>query len=292
MFMPETSFKSKKVLVIGGAGFIGSHLIEKLLEASSEVTSLDNYSTGKIENEIQGASYITGEAVNIKQYFTDSNFDYIFHLGEFSRVEMSFAHIDAVLKNNLSSFLEVISFAKDQNAKLIYSGSSTKFSVEESESLQSPYSLSKAHNTYLLNNYAKWTGLNYCITYYYNVYGGREIGEGDFSTVVAKFLNLKKQGKTKLPVTKPGTQRRNFTHIDDIVSGVILVALKGKGDNYGIGAEEDYSILDLVKMIDLEPELIKSSPGNRITTKLKTEKTKSLGWKPLKNLENYLSNIS
>ena len=289
MCMTETKFNNKKVLVIGGAGYIGSHLIEKLLQSGSEVTSLDDYSSGRTDNEIGGAKYIKGMAIDIKQYFLNDRFEYIFHLGEFSRVEMSFTIIDKVLKNNLSSFLEVISFANEQKAKFIYSGSSTKFAVEEFENLHSPYSISKAHNAYLLNHYAKWTGLNYCTTYYYNVYGGREIGEGDFSTVVAKFLQLKKDGSSKLPVTKPGTQTRNFTHIDDIISGIILIALNGEGDNYGIGAEESFSILDLVKMIGLEPEFIAESPGNRLTTKLATEKTKALGWEPKHCLQNYLS---
>lgn len=289
--MPETNFKNKRILVIGGAGFIGSHLIERLIMDSAIVTSLDNYSSGKIENEIDGANYIKGEAIKIKEYFTQCKFDYIFHLGEFSRVEMSFSYIDDVLKNNLSSFLEIISFAKEQNAKLIYSGSSTKYAVEESENLQSPYSLSKAHNTYILNNYARWTGLKYSITYYYNVYGGREIADGKYATVVAKFLKLKKNGETKAPVTKPGTQIRNFTHIDDIISGIVLVALKGSGDDYGIGAEESFSILDLVKIIGLEPEFVKERPGNRLTAQLKTEKTKALGWAPTHNLEEFLSEI-
>ena len=292
MFMKETNFNNKKVLIIGGAGFVGSHLIERLIQDGADVTSLDNYSTGKVENEIQGAQYIKGEAKNIKKYFSKRVFEYIFHLGEFSRVELSFSFIDEVLKNNSSSFLEVISFASDQNAKFIYSGSSTKFSVEESENLQSPYSLTKAHNTYLLNNYAKWKGLSYCITYYYNVYGGREISEGNFSTVVAKFLQLKKNGKKKLPVTKPGTQIRNFTHIDDIVSGIILIALRGEGDGYGIGAEKGYSILDLVEMIGLEPEFLNESPGNRMNTKLAIDKTKALGWKAKHDLETYISKFS
>lgn len=289
--MEEINFKNKQILVIGGAGFVGSHLIESLLAHTKNIVSLDNYSSGKKENEIPNANYIFGNAIDIDSIFPNDHFDYIFHLGEFSRVEQSFDCIDSVLKNNLSSFLEVLKFASKLKTKLIYSGSSTKFAVEEKDELQSPYSLSKAHNTYLLNHYAKWKNLNYCITYFYNVYGGREVSDGEFSTVVAKFIRYKNNGSEYLPVTTPGSQVRNFTHIDDIIEAILLIALKGSGDGYGIGSDESFSILELVEMLGLKPDFVEARPGNRMSSKLETKKTKALGWRPKKSLPEYLNSL-
>ncbi len=117
-----------------------------------------------------------------------------------------------VIKFNTSPFYQVLKLASHHNAKLIYSGSSTKFSVEL-ESVESPYSFTKRINTELLVMYANWFKLKFAITYFYNVYGPGEISDGKYATVIAKFIKLKKQKAEYLPITKPGTQERVFTHI-------------------------------------------------------------------------------
>jgi UDP-glucose 4-epimerase len=152
----------------------------------------------------------------------------------------------------------------------------------------SPYAYTKANNTNLLQNYAKWYGLDYTIVYFYNVYGDHEIGRGKYATVVAKFLDIVKGGHRTLPVTSPGTQLRNFTHIDDIVAGLILAGFKGSGDGYGIGSDEKYSILDLVEMLKAQPIMTESKPGNRMDGVLKTEKLKELGWSCQRSLPEYI----
>ena len=120
------------------------------------------------------------------------------------------------------------------------------------------------------------------------MYGKREISNGKYSTVVAKFLNIKKEGGTTLPVTSPGTQRRNFTHVDDIVDGLILVALKGEGDHYGIGSPESFNILELAKMIGLQPTMMPKVKGNRATADVFSQKTIELGWSAKNNLKDYI----
>ena len=107
-------------------------------------------------------------------------------------------------------------------------------------------------------DFANWYQLPYSIVYFYNAYGGRELQEGKYATVIGKFKNLVSKGETKLPVTLPGTQRRNFTHIEDIVDGVLLAALNGNGDGYGIGADQAYSILDVCEMFGVNLTLKKN----------------------------------
>jgi len=275
-----------KILVTGGAGFVGSHLCERLIQLNNIVVSIDNYSSGSIANHIEGVSYIKENVKNIFDIGLPTDFDIVYHLGEYSRVEQSYDDLETVLDYNLYSINAIIKFAKLCNAKFLYSASSTKF-CEESGSL-SPYAWTKSVNVDYVKNYAKWYGLDYAITYFYNVYGKREICNGKYSTVVAKFLNIKKEGGTTLPVTSPGTQRRNFTHVNDIVDGLILVALKGEGDHYGIGSPESFNILELAEMIGLEPTMMPEVKGNRATADVFSQKTIELGWSAKNNLKDYI----
>jgi len=275
-----------RILVTGGAGFVGSHLCERLYSLGHDVVSLDNYSTGSVDNHVPGVAYARGDVRNVNDIL-DTNFEMIYHLGEYSRVEQSYTDLDTVLDYNLYSLNPIISFAKKCNAKFIYSGSSTKFS-QESSSL-SPYAWTKAVNVDFVKNYAEWYGLDYAVTYFYNVYGKREISNGKYSTVVAKFLKIKRDGSTTLPVTSPGTQRRNFTHVDDIVDALVLVGYHGKGDGYGIGSPESFSILDLANMIGLTPHMTPEVKGNRTDAPVVSDKTIALGWQAQRNLKEYIN---
>lgn len=277
----------KKILITGGAGFVGSHLAKRLFDYGNKVYVLDNYFTGKKSNHYKGVIYKKGETKNIFQIFHKIPLDYIFHLGEYSRVEQSFEDLDIVINYNSFSFYEVLKLAKFHKAKLIYSGSSTKFS-HQLQKYESPYSFTKRINTEFIIKYARWYELEYAITYFYNVYGDKEISQGKYATVIAKFLQMKKENAPFLPITKPGSQKRRFTHIEDIVNGLILVGKKGKGDNYGIGSDESYSIIQLSKLLKMPFKLTPKKPGNRLNADLKTTKTKKLGWRPQYNLQDYI----
>ena len=276
-----------KILVTGGAGFIGSNLCERLQELGHTVVSLDNYSNGSKANHVSGVQYIRANVNDIMFLGLPTDFNLVYHLGEYSRVEKSYSDLDKVLEYNLYSINTIIKFAKQCGAKLIYSASSTKFS--EQGGALSPYAWTKAVNVDYVKNYANWYGLDFAITYFYNVYGPREISSGEYSTVVAKFLKIKRDGGSKLPVRLPGTQRRNFTHINDTVAGLILVGMKGQGDGYGIGSPESFSILELAEMIGLEPELLPEVKGNRLGAQVVSEKTVELGWTPKHNLKEYIT---
>lgn len=280
----------KKILVTGGAGFVGSNLCEALVKnPENEVFSLDNYFTGKRENHIQGVTYIEGSTEHIFELI-DFKPDLVFHLGEYSRVEQSFEDIDKVFLFNKIGTLKVLEFCRKNNSKLVYAGSSTKFGDGGMGKNQSPYAWSKSSNTELIKNYGEWYGLNYAIVYFYNVYGKGEISEGKYATLIAIFAEKMRKGEP-LTVVSPGTQLRNFTHIDDIVSGLLLVGEKGQGDDFGIGNAESYTILEIAQMFGGEIQMLPERRGNRMTAEVITEKTQSLGWKAVRDIREYVESI-
>lgn len=282
--------KNSRILVTGGAGFIGSNLCERLSEFN-KVTSIDNYLTGTRVNHVKNVEYIECSCEKIISLKNIGKFDYIFHFGEYSRVEQSFNEFSLVYKNNINGLLPILKLASQHNAKLIYSASSTKFYERTSKDdlSLSPYSLTKEINISLIKNYANWYGLNHAIVYFYNAYGNNEIGSGKYSTVIAKFLELKRSGVTQLPVTSPGTQIRNFTDVRDICNALEIIALKGSGDGFGIGSERGYSILELVDLLGCTPVMMPPALGNRLDAELHLSKTKSLGWVPQHNLQDYIN---
>ncbi len=281
--------KAKKIiLVTGGAGFIGSNLIEHLVkDLSNRVISIDNYFTGKKENHIPGATYIEGHTKDIATII-DFVPDLVFHLGEYSRVEQSFADMPIVWEYNKNGTFAVLEFCRKNNIKIVYAGSSTKFGDGSMGRDQSPYAWTKASNTELVRNYGLWSGLPYAITYFYNVYGPREISEGTYATLIALFKE-KFKNKEPMTVVSPGTQMRNFTHVDDIVRGLILVGEKGEGDDYGLGAEEVYSVLDIAKMFGGEVTMLPERKGNRMSASIDLTRSKNeLGWHAEKKITNYI----
>jgi UDP-glucose 4-epimerase len=282
-------FRAKKILITGGAGFVGSHLAQKLVVASDNVVCLDNYLSGHKSNHIVGVTYVEGDVNDIVDIFSAQKFDYIFHFGEYSRVEQSLDEPHVALENTYRSFAPLLKFWQSSGAKLIYSGSSTKFSDNGEGRHLSPYTATKSLNTELLCDFAKWYSLPFSIVYFYNVYGGRELRDGKYSTVIGKFKELVAKGATKLPVTTPGTQCRNFTHIDDITDGVLLAAGNGAGDGYGIGAVESYSIIELCCAFGCEPEYQCASPANRMNGELHTDKIKELGWSQKHSLKEHIT---
>ena len=279
-----------KVLVTGGAGFIGSHLCQHLASNGNyEVYSLDNYSTGSIDNHVEKVTYIKGDTSQIS---TLVNFkpDYIYHLGEYSRVEQSFDDIEKVWKSNKDGIFAVLQFCKNTGAKIIYAGSSTKFGDGGLGRSQSPYAWTKASNTELVENYGHWFDVPFAITYFYNVYGEREISEGKYATLIALFKKKYTSGE-KLTVVSPGIQKRNFTYIDDIINGLILVGENGYGDDFGIGSPESYSIIEIAEMFGAEIEMLPERKGNRMSADVVTSKTEALGWTPKLSIKDYVKNI-
>jgi UDP-glucose 4-epimerase len=280
----------QKILVTGGAGFIGSNLCERLsLNPRNEIYSLDNYFTGSEINHISGVTYIKGDTADIDKLINFSP-DLVYHLGEYSRVEQSFDDIERVWQFNKQGIFAVLQFCRKTKAKLIYAGSSTKFGDGGLGRSQSPYAWTKATNTELVVNYGNWFDISYAITYFYNVYGRREIATGKYATLIGLFTEHIKNGRP-LQVVSPGLQQRNFTHINDIVDGLILVGERGYGDEFGIGSPESYSVLEVAEMFGGVIEMLPERKGNRMAADVITDKTKELGWAPKYNLRDYIQAI-
>jgi UDP-glucose 4-epimerase len=281
----------KKILVTGGAGFIGSNLIEFLSKSNEfQITSLDCYFTGKVQNHISGVEYVNGYTWDIEEIFEQQKFDIIFHFGEYSRIVYSFDDIDFVTESILRGTPKVFEFAKKNKAKIIYSASSSKFGNNGLDENLSPYSWMKSKMVELLKNYNKWFGLKYEICYFFNVYGPKQIYEGNYATVVAifekQFLN-----NQKLTVVKPGTQSRDFTHVSDIVEGVAKCINKDLNYEWHLRSGRNIQLIELAEMFG-EWEFIEERRGERFTSeKFESETENLLNWSPRYQIESWIEVI-
>ncbi len=282
------TLQNKTIVVTGGAGFIGSRLCARLAALGNTVISLDNYFTGLRTNHVPGVDYREGHTKHIAKHITEP-VDLVYHLGEYSRVEISFREPQLVLEYNAEGTAGVLEFCRKQNVKIVYAGSSTKFADGGLGRDQSPYAWTKATNTELVCNYGAWYGLPYAITYFYNVYGPGERA-GSYGTVIEIFRQQYAQGKP-LGVVSPGTQKRNFTHVDDIVDGLLLVGEKGEGDEFGLGAREAYSVIEVAEMFGSTVEMLPERQGNRMSAMLDDAKSRMLGWEPTRRLPEYIETL-
>jgi UDP-glucose 4-epimerase len=280
----------RNILVTGGAGFVGSHLCERLArDLYNKVYSLDNYFTGSEDNHVPNVTYIKGDTVDIAKLVTFRP-DIVYHLGEYSRVEQSFDDIETVWRFNKDGIFAVLEFVRMVGCKILYAGSSTKFGDGGMGRSASPYAWTKATNTELVMNYGNWFNVPYAITYFYNVYGSREISTGKYATLIA-LLTEKMKDDLPLTIVSPGTQKRNFTHIDDIIDGLVLVGNNGYGDEFGIGSPESFSILEVARLFGGEIEILPERKGNRMTADVMTDKTQALGWQPKCKLADYIETL-
>ena len=280
------------ILVIGGCGFIGSNLIENLLKQNKyNIYCLDNYFTGSKNNHFNNVKYIEGNSRDIDKFFADIKFKIIFHLGEYSRISTSFEDINILYNSILKGTPKVLEYCLKNNSILYYSASSSKFGNNGEDENLSPYSWMKAKMVELIKNYNKWFNLQYQIIYFFNVYGPRQIYNNKYSTVIAIFEQQKKNNQ-KLTIVKPGTQKRNFTHISDIIDGLIkIISLNNNINNeWFLGNDKKISILDLAKMFKSEYIFINQKNGDRKGNEIINNNTKNiLNWNCKRELNNYIS---
>lgn len=278
----------RTILVTGGAGHVGSHVIEQLVEDErNRVISLDNYSNGSRENHIAGADYRDGHTKHIAELVPETP-DIVFHLGEYARIATSFDDVATVYDFNVVGTFAVVEFCRARKVpKLVYAASSTRFAIEGDGRHQNPYSFTKATNVDLLNDYGRWFGLPYAICYFYNAFGPRERGEGKYATLIAKFESLWRQGRA-LEVVAPGTQRRSFTYVKDLARGIILVGEKGHGDGYALRADATYSVMDIANAFGGEITLVQGYPGRQDVADDPMRARDELGWKPTVDVMDYI----
>lgn len=286
----------KKILVTGGAGFVGSNLIKKLRTdyPDAEITSYDNYFTGKKENHIKGVTYITGDTWNITHAFSNERgaFDLVYHFGEYSRIVKSFDDVAYVNQTILGGTPKVLELCRKWGAKLIYSASSSKFGNNGKDENLSPYSWAKAKMVELIKNYGEWFDLDYEICYFFNVYGPGQITTGDYATVIGIFERQKSEG-IPLTVVSPGTQTRDFTHINDIVSGLIAASKVAYNGEWHLRSGKEYSILQVAEMFQHPYEIVPERRGERLSSaKIETQTESILGWKPVHSLEYWIAKIN
>lgn len=289
--------QKKTVLVTGGAGFVGSNLCRRLASEGHTVIALDNYFTGSREAKVLGVEYREGHTKDIAQHVSE-NVDLIYHLGEYARVEQSLSEPDVVWDLNVHGTFGVLEFWRTRNlaskpTKLVYAGSSTKFADGGLARVATPYAWTKAANTELVKNYANWYKLPFAITYFYNVYGPGERA-GTYGTLIEIFRQKYLKGEP-LTVVSPGTQKRNFTHVDDIVEGLILVGEKGEGDEFGLGDKREYSVLEVAQMFlpagrqaAGKIEMLPERAGNRMSSHVYTSRAEAIGWKAQRHLADYI----
>ena len=281
------------IIVTGGAGFIGSSLIKYLIKRTKhKIISLDNYSTGTTKNHIyhKNVLYIKGNNINtpkiLKKY--TKKIKVIFHFGEFSRIYQSFIDTRKCIDSNIYNSFEVINFAKDNKIKIIYSATSSNLGNNGKDQNSSPYTWSKSKNIELIKNYSKWFGLKYELLFFYNVYGPGQINTGKMATIIGIFETQYKN-KKPLTIVRPGSQLRDFTHIDDIIEGCYMAMKKGKNTEYMLSSGKKYSILQIARMFNVKHKFIPSRPGDRADSTILNNNAKTiLGFSPKKNIKTYI----
>jgi UDP-glucose 4-epimerase len=281
---------NKNILVTGGAGFVGSHLVEYLVGEGHTVTSLDNYSSGYETNHIQGATYLKGSTSAIHKLLKGfPRFDVVYHLGEYSRIAPSFRDIDEVWDANMIGTYKVLKYCVDTNVgKFVYAGSSTRFASEGID--HSPYSFSKAVVADLVKSFYKWYSLPYAICYFYNVFGDRA-GNNGYQSVIDIFANQYSKGEP-LTVCGTGYQRRTFTYVKDIVRGLALASEYEHNEEFQLNDVKEYTILEIVKMFGGEVKMIPARPGDRscsITTDNKSREL--LNWETTMSVDTWIQHI-
>ena len=266
-------FKMKNLLIVtGGAGFVGSNLIELLLKKTKyKIISLDNYSSGSKKNHIKDkrVKYIKGDTLNIKNILNKykKKINAIFHFGEFARIFQSFKKFDECYQSNSIGSQAVFKFCLDNKIKLLYSATSASLGNGGNDKNLSPYAFSKSKNLELLENLKKWFHLKFEVIFFYNVYGPRQIKKGDMATVIGIFEN-QFLNKKPLTVVRPGTQTRRFTHISDTIKVCFEAFKANKCKYYSISNKKSYSILEVAKMFKIKVKFLKPRLGERYASAL------------------------
>jgi len=282
-----------KFLVTGGVGFIGTNLIKALLKDGHEVVSIDNYSTGLKENEQNGCRYYNADICDYKSFdnFMDDP-DLVFHLAALPRIQPSFKYPSITFKTNVGGTLNLLDWCKEKNTPLVYAGSSSTHGGV----YKNPYTFTKWQGEELCKLYSKVYSLQIAICRFYNVYGPYQLTQGEYCTVIGIFERQRKNNE-ELTITGDGEQRRDFTHVDDIVDGLIKCGIdlitddnsKANGETFEFGRGINYSINEVANIFGGEKKHIPQKKGEvRDTLCVDLKANELLNWNPKRNLEDYI----
>jgi len=290
--MAIKKIKMNKILVTGGAGFVGTNLIIELYKLGHEIVSIDNYSIGTKTNHQSCVNYIEGDINDISELI-DNNFDICFHLAGLSRIQPSFEDPEITFKANTEGTLKVLNWARNNNTKVIYSGSSSK----HHDPTISPYAMFKYLGEEICKLYRATFNMNIEIVRFYNVYGPYEIIDGKWAALIGKWRGQIKEGKP-LTIVGDGNQRRDFTYIIDIVDGLIKIAFskQTQDDAWELGSGKNYSVNEVFEMFqrkfDVLANYIENQKGNyKETLRESNQAIDLLGWKPEDRLQDYILNL-
>jgi len=288
----------KNIIVItGGAGFVGSNLIEIIIQKTKfKILSIDNYSSGSKKNHIinKRVKYIKSDTKNIFKILNKvkNNIHSLFHFGEFARIYQSFIKMNECINSNSIGTYEVFNFCLSNKIKLIYSATSASLGNKGNDKNLSPYAFSKAKNIEMLENLKKWYNFKFEIIYFYNVYGPKQICIGDMATVIGIFENCYKK-KIPLPIVRPGSQSRRFTHIQDTVNICYYAWKKNKCRHYSISNKKSFTILQVAKLFNTKIKLLPTRAGERYASALTSMNLSNKVHKMFgkTNLVNYIKNL-
>ena len=259
------------IVVTGGAGFVGSNLIGYLLKKTNyNLISIDNYSSGFKKNHLKDKriNYINANTKDIfKIIKKPEKIQAVFHFGEFARIYQSFLNMNECIDSNTVGTHSVFNFCLKNKIRLIYSATSASLGNRGNDRNLSPYAFTKAKNLELLENLKKWYNFKFEVIYFYNVYGPKQISTGKMSTVIGIFEEAYKN-KKPLPIVKPGSQTRRFTHIDDTVEVCYLAWKKKLSRHYSISSKKSFSINEVAKMFKSKVKYLKKRPGERYASAL------------------------
>ena len=281
------TMKKLNILVTGGAGFVGTNLIKKLLKHGHKVTSIDNYSTGYETNHVDGCTYFYGDITDKEVIETlPTDIDVMFHMAALARIQPSLKNPTKTIENNFNSTLNVLEYARINDIQVIYAGSSSM----HHGLYGSPYAWSKFGGEELCKVYSSVYDLNTTICRFYNVYGPHQLKTGTYATVIGIFLDQYENGKP-LTITSDGEQRRDFTHIDDIVDALCLcIGKEFRAEFFELGRGVNYSINELAAMWgDYPTEYIDARQGEYPWTLCEDKNARDkLDWAPFRNLDDYI----
>ena len=276
----------KTALVTGGAGFVGTNLIKRLLSEGYKVVSIDNYSTGLESNHQNGATYINCDVADITNFSEFGEFDIVYHLAAIARIQPSFKIPLEYFRSNAVATFNIAVYCAKNNIPLQFAGSSSHHSGR----FKNPYTYSKDVSEEIIMLCQQIYGLKASITRFYNVYGPYHLKEGGYCTVIGKW---EKALETSNPITiyGDGTKRRDFTHIDDIVEALILIEQKAAwGHIFELGRGINYSIKEVADMFNYDSIVYEDDkPGEALETLCDSTLAKDLlGWVPVKTLPDYI----
>ena len=282
-----------RIIVTGGAGFIGTNLCKELVRLGHDVVSIDNYHTGTKDNHIDGVRYFQRDIRDIESehewcfdyWWPRQKPDVIFHMAAIARIQPSFDKPKEYFTTNANGTLQLIDYCAKYSIPLVYAGSSSHHSGK----FKNPYTFSKDIGEELVKLYQKHFNLNSSIVRFYNVYGPHQLLTGGYTTLIGRWLN-NISNNIECEIYGDGEQRRDFTHVDDIVNALVSIVERGAyGYEFELGRGQNYSVNEVAEMFNIKPIYKEGKPGEARHTLCDSATAKEiLNWTPSIDLQTYI----